>query len=237
MIGDEGFKAATEIAKTTGKAIDVGEKSGRYLAEIFQEAIAAYAGAAADSAVGFRIRNRASVAVKTEKHLSALGLDATFLTLDERAAIPLVDALSLESDDGLQDLWAAYISNAVDPVNKSIGVTALITHAISKLEPEDKAVLDRLFELDLEEMRQKPIKLRATDFSVSPEGLNFSLARFVAIGLFACDNSGSVGFAASEAHRMPCNVEIYTSIGWFQALPLLLMFKHSIMRSKLSKVG
>lgn len=52
MIGDEGFKATTEIAKTTGKAIDAGERGGRYLADVFREAIAAYAGAAADSAQG-----------------------------------------------------------------------------------------------------------------------------------------------------------------------------------------
>ena len=231
MLGDEGFKAATEVAKTTGKAIDAGEKGGRYLANIFREAIATYANAAADSAQGFRIRNRASVAIKTEKHLQALGLDESFLTIEERAAIPLVAALSLESDSDLQELWAAYISNAVDPQNTSIGITALITHAISKLEPEDKTVLDRLFALDLEEMRQKAIILQASDFPVSPEGLNFSLARFVALGLFSCDNSGSVGFAASDGHRMPCNVEVYTSIGWFQALPLLLMFKQSVMRA------
>ncbi|BCH60423.1 hypothetical protein RvVAR0630_30470 [Agrobacterium vitis] len=229
MVGEEGFKAIAEVAKTTGKAIDTGEKGGRYLAETFREAINAWAGAAADSAKGFRIRNRASVAIKTEKHLRNLGLDESFLIFEERAAIPLIDALSNESDDGLQDIWASYISNAANPKNNSIGITALITNAISKLEPEDKIVLDRLFEVDLEEMRQEPVKLKAEDFTVSSEGLNFSLTRFVALGLFSCDNSGTVGFAASESHRMPCNVEIYTEIGWFRALPLLLMFKQSVM--------
>lgn len=231
MTGDEGFKAAAEIAKTTGKAIEASEKASRYLAETFSEAINALAGAAADSAIGFRIRNRASVAIKTEKHLQALGLDRSFLQIEERAAIPLIEALSIESDDGLQDLWASYIANAANPQNTAIGVTAMITNAISKLEPEDKGVLDRLFELDLAEPQQEAMLLKPTDFNTTEESLNFSLARFVALGLFSCDNSGSVGFAADDGHKMPCNVEMYTSIGWFRALPLLLMFKQSVMRA------
>lgn len=230
MIGEEGFKAATEIAKTTSKAIDAGEKASRYFADTFSEAINALAGAAADSAIGFRIRNRASVAIKTQKHLQALGFDQDFLKIEERAAIPLIEALSIESDDGLQDMWASYIANAADPFNGTIGVTAMITNTISKLEPEDKGVLDRLFEVDLAEPLQESIKLKPSDFNTPEEALNFSLARFVALGLFSCDNSGSVGFAADDSHKMPCNLEIYTSIGWFRALPLLLMFKQSVRR-------
>ncbi|MXN48023.1 hypothetical protein GR138_22705 [Shinella kummerowiae] len=231
MIGDEGFKAAAEVAKTTGKAIEAGEKGGRYLAETFQEAIAAYAGALADSARGFRIRNRASVAIKTEKHLKSLGMDSSVLRVEERASIPLIEAVSLESDDGLQEMWANYIANAVDPSKGSIGITAIVTNVISKLEPEDKRVLDRLFEIDLAEMRRESLRLRATDFNVDEQALNFSLTRFVALGLFSCDNSGSVGYAAHEEHKMPCNLTVYSSVGWFQALPLLLMFKQSVVRA------
>lgn len=230
MIGDEGFKAAAEIAKTTGKAIDAGEKGARYLAEMFAEAVNALAGAAADSAKGFRIRNRASVAIKTQSHLQSLGLDIHFLRIENRAAVPLIEALSVESDDGLQEMWASYIANAADPHQSTIGITRMITDAISKLEPEDKTVLDRLFQLDLAELRNDSIRLSSSDFQISEEALNFSLSRFVALGLFSCDNSGSVGFAAEESHKMPCNVEINTSIGWFRALPLLLMFKQSLTR-------
>ncbi|WP_312367020.1 hypothetical protein [Ensifer sp.] len=230
MIGDEGFKAAGEIAKTTTKAIEAGEKGGSYLAKTFEDAIHALAGAAADSAAAFRIRNRASIAVKTEKHLRSLGLDKSFIAMEERAAVPLIEAFSVESNDDLQELWASYIVTAIDPNSPAIGVTAMITNVISKLEPEDKGVLDSLFELDLAEPRRESIKLKNADFNTTEESLNFSLARFVALGLFSCDNSGSVGFAADDGHKMPCNVEIYTSIGWFRALPLLLMFKQSVMR-------
>jgi hypothetical protein len=72
VMSDEGFKATGEIAKTAGKAIDAGEKGARYLVGTFREAIAALADAAADSADGFKIRNRASVVVKTQKHLQGL---------------------------------------------------------------------------------------------------------------------------------------------------------------------
>ena len=231
MVTEEAFKAVSEVAKTTSKAIDASEKGTRYLAEIFKDAITAYAGAPDDSAVGYRIRNRASVAVKTEKYLQSLGLDASFLKIEERAAVPLIEALSVESDDGLQDLWASYIANAVDPQNTAIGVTAIITNAISKLEPEDKRILDKLFDLDLAEMRREALRMKATDFQISEQSLNFTLSRFVALGLFSCDNSGSVGFAANDDHQMPCNLEIYTSIGWFRALPLLLMFKQSVSQA------
>ncbi|MER8839451.1 DUF4393 domain-containing protein [Mesorhizobium sp. M0913] len=230
MIGDEGFKAAVEIAKTTSKVIDAGEKGARYLAETFAEAVNALAGAAADSAKGFRMRNRASVAIKTQRHLQGLGLDINLLRIEDRAAVPLIESLSVESDDGLQEMWASYIANAADPHQSTIGITRIITDAIGKLEPEDKTVLDRLFLLDLAELRNTSLRLSSSDFHISEEALNFSLSRFVALGLFSRDNSGSVGFAAEKSHEMPCNVEIYTSIGWFQALPLLLMFKQSVTR-------
>ncbi|MBU2534497.1 MAG: hypothetical protein KKB37_17290 [Alphaproteobacteria bacterium] len=231
MLGDEGFKAAGEIAKTTAKAIDATEKASGYLAVTFRDAIGAIAGSAADSAVGFKIRNRASVAVKTLEHLRKLGLDASFISIEERAAFPLIEALSVESDEGLQDLWAAYISNSVDPKSSAIGVTAIITQTISKLEPEDKGVLDRLFGLDLAEPIHESIKLSSSDFNTTEESLNFSLSRFVALGLFSCDNSGSFGWAPHQGHRMPCNLEIHTGVGLFRALPLLLMFKQSVVAS------
>lgn len=233
MLSDEEAKAMQEAARLGQKGLELADNAGGYLAGTFQGAIKYLAMAAEDSAAGMFIRNRARVLHKTKAYLAELGVDKDFRPIAERNAVPLLEAISLESDESLQDVWAAYISNAMDPTKPAVTVNRQLIELIKRLEPADLPVLQRLSYEDLSQPRRKAIRLTAQDFSVSDDLLFASLTRLAALGLFAFENSGTVGWAESEDWRKPCQLEVVTSIGDFRAQPLLLVFQRSVQTNQI----
>jgi hypothetical protein len=228
VLSDEEAKAAQELAKLGQNTVAAAEKAGGYLTGTFRGAIGQLAQAAEDSAFGFRIRNAASVEKKTLTHLKKLGVESEYELIDQRNSIPLLEAIAIESDDGLQDLWAAYVANALDPKQPSVKVNRQLISVMKNLEPSDLPIIRRLCSEKLNEAVKDPIKLSAQDFSVDDASLVDSLARLAALGVFTLQNDGSVGWAAHESYRMPCQLEVTTSIGVFRAQALLLVFQQSV---------
>lgn len=228
ILSDEEAKAVQEAAKLGQKGIDAASSAGTYLTGTFRGAVRFLAMAAEDSAAGFFIRNRAAVELKTRNRLEELGVDRNFRPIGERNYVPLLEAISLEADESLQDVWAAYIANAMDPSKPEVGISRQLIEVIKRLEPEDLPVLRRLFVEDLATPRHDDIRLAAADFPVGDEGLATSLSRLAALGLFSFDSSGQVGWAAPEGWRKPCQLEIAASIGDFRAQPLLLLLQRSV---------
>jgi hypothetical protein len=228
VVSDEEAKAVQELAKLGKNTVAAAEKAGGYLTATFRGAIGHLAQAAEDSAYGFRTRNAAKVEQKTRTCLKKLGVDSEYKLIDQRNAIPLVEAIEIESDGGLQDLWAAYVANALDPKQPSVTVNRQLITVMKNLEPSDLPIIRRLCSEKLNEAVKDPIKLSAQDFSVNDANLVESLARLAALGVFTLQNDGSVGWAAHEGYRMPCQLEVTTSIGVFRAQALLLVFQQSV---------
>lgn len=228
ILSDEEAKAAQEAAKLGQKGIEAASSAGTYLTGTFRGAIKFFAMAAEDSAAGLFIRNRAAVEVKTRKRLDELGVDREFRPIGERNYVPLLEAISLEANESLQDVWAAYIANAMDPAKPEIGISRQLVEMIKRLEPEDLPVLRWLFYEDLRTPRKEAVRLTASEFPVTDEGLVTSLSRLAALGLFSFENSGSAGWAPPEDWRKPCQLEVVSSIGNFRAQPLLLILQQSI---------
>ena len=228
ILSDEEAKAAQEAAKLGQKGIEAASSAGTYLTGTFRGAIKFFAMAAEDSAAGHFIRNRAAVEVKTRKRLEELGIDREFRPIGERNYVPLLEAISLEADESLQDVWAAYIANAMDPAKPEIGISRQLIEVVKRLEPEDLPVIRRLFVEDLAMPRHKEIRLPVEEFPMDDVALVTSLSRLSAVGLFSFENSGSVGWAPPAGWSKPCQLEVTTSIGDFRAQPLLLLLQRSI---------
>lgn len=234
IFSDDEAKAAQEIAKFGQNSLDNLSKAGRYLTGTFRGAIGFLASAAEDSAHGFWIRNRAAVNSKTVARLRELGIQDEYCPIGERNEGLLLEAVSLESDENLQEIWSAYISNAMDPSQPGVSIDRYLIRVIKDLEPSDFPVIQRLSYEDLAIPRRSEIRLRVDDFSVGDGHLVTSLSRLAAIGLFTFKNSGSVGFAAQEGWEKPCQLEVETSIGNFRALPLLLVFQRYIRTKEMT---
>jgi hypothetical protein len=229
VFSDETAKAAQEVAKLGQRSLETANRAGGYFAETFKEAIGHIAAAASDSAEAFRIRNRASVLVKTKAKLAALGVTENYRAIEDRVAVPLIEAISVEGDETIQDAWAGYISNALDPDKPHITINRILIGVIRSLEPEDLPILRRIFEIDLGVPVKDAVKLIPSDFELSDAAINYTLARLLSLGLFSFSNVTALllsgGNNAGIGH--PCRVEISTSMGAYSSLPLLLLLKQA----------
>jgi Fe-S oxidoreductase len=229
VISDEEAKAAQEIAKLGQRSIDAASEAGGFFAKTFGEAIEHVSQALADKAAGYRIVNRAKVAKKTEERLEKLGVTVTNAKLiDYRNGIPLLEAISDEPNESLQDVWAAYFANALNPKNSSVTANRQLVNIIRQLEPEDLIVLDGLTLQELNELRAEHLTKKSVDFVGEEAVINRSLSRLTALGLFAFENGPDRLMAYSSGEPQPCMISIETSLGSFSAMPLLMFLKNAI---------
>lgn len=226
MISDEQAKAAQEIAKFGQKSIDAASEAGGFFAKTFGGAIEHYSQALADRAAAYRIVNRAKVAIKTQQRLKKLGV-TNFKAIDFRNGVPLLEGISDESDEKLQDVWAAYLANALNPENPSVTANRQLINIIRQLEPGDLNILAGLSSQELNQSRSDNLSKKAIDFSSEEEVLNQSLSRLTALGLFSFEN-GPDRLTLESDRAQPCRVVIETSLGEFRAMPLLMMLKNAI---------
>lgn len=237
ILSDEEAKAAQEVAKLGQQGVKAASDAGAYVAGTFRGAIRYVAMAAEDKAAGFFIRNRAAVEVKTRARLEQLGVDRDFRPIGERNYVPLLEAVSVESDETLQDVWAAYLANAMDPAKPEVTINRQMIEIIKQLEPADLPVLARVSFEELAVHRRQALRLTREDFPLEEQELAVSLSRLAAFGLFAFDNSGSVGYAPPEEWRKPCQLEIAIAMGDFRAQPLLLQLQRSVDYARPKQVG
>ena len=141
----EGAKAAQEIAKTTGKVLDVAQAGGVYLARML--------GTAPEDVVGllggdllrqYRIRNWHRVSQKTFDKLGRRGVEQ-LEPLSAKVIVPLLEAASEESDETLQDMWAELLANAMDP-KKDTSLRQIFIEALRQMEPIDALVFRKMAE-------------------------------------------------------------------------------------------
>lgn len=174
-MNEESAKAVQEVAKTGHKALEVAEKSGGWFAQFFEGGMRHLGAAFEDSMQGFRIRNRAKVLEKTHTELSRHGLLDNYRTLENRIAGPLIEAISLEDDETLQDVWARFIRNSSDPEKPKANRTLI--EVIKNLEPVDWPLIERLFSAGEK-------ALNWSDLASTEAEIIEAMDRLAAIGLF-----------------------------------------------------
>ena len=204
-------------------------KAGGYFEKYFDGFSTHLGGAAGDWMLGRRIRNMVVIMQKTDALLATAGLSSNYKKISERNAIPLIEAISIESDEGIQTMWAAYIKNALRG-SHTRGVERHLIRLIGQLEPADLPVIEVLLKQPLSTPVKTPIVLGVEDFnSVGEAELTQSLDRLAAAGLFSHDNDVShfvtLGSAASIA---PCKLKVATETAWHTATNLLLTFQEAV---------
>ena len=117
-MNDEEAKAAQEIAKATGKAIEAVQGLGGFLKDVFGSSLRELGGAFYDRAVVYRYLNWLRLLEKVE-HIHQMRRNAgKTVPIPLRYAIPILERVSLEDEESLQDMWAGLIANASDPAKR-----------------------------------------------------------------------------------------------------------------------
>ncbi len=133
-------KTIQEIANATGKTADLVKATGGFLDDLFGKTLREAGGIFTDWARYFKFRNCLIIAEKTQRDLAARDVKATLRAIPPRFTLPLLEAISLETEDDIQNLWAALLANAVDP-GRSFCLRKVFLEVLRGLEPLDVQVL------------------------------------------------------------------------------------------------
>jgi hypothetical protein len=138
-------RAAEELAKATGKAIDlvrdVGSFASKVLGTVPEDAVGFFGG---DRLHHARIRNEWRLAQRTEEIISARRVEQT-APVSPSLAIPLVHSARDESRPELQELWARLLANAMDPARAG-DLRLEFIEAVRRFHPRDALILQKMGE-------------------------------------------------------------------------------------------
>jgi hypothetical protein len=113
-MSDEYAKAVQEASKAVTKSLETAQGAGNWIERTFGGGFKHLGGAWEDKMLEFRINNRLNIIGRLKPKLDALG-PIQMRALPDRFVVPLIDACSDEDDENLQEVWANYILNAIDP--------------------------------------------------------------------------------------------------------------------------
>lgn len=142
-------KAAQEVAKTAGKAIDAGRDFGSFVSKYVEGPATQLSGMVEDKLVYMRWERQQRLMARAEQFQRELGVKAT-IPLQMKLAIPLLQSATLEDNDDLQDLWAKLLVNATK-VEGRVDVTRGMISILEHLTPFDALILDRIYSLPYEQ--------------------------------------------------------------------------------------
>lgn len=147
----EEAKAAQEIAKTAGKAIDAASKAGGFIARFVSGPLEQGVGIWEDRLRYARWERQLRLMRRAEDFLKASGLQAPTRAIPLKLAVPLLQGGSLEDDDELQDRWAALLVNAANA--DAVAVQRSYLAILEQLSPLEAKILDVIYALPYEEIR------------------------------------------------------------------------------------
>ena len=146
---DEEAKAIEEVARATGKALDLAKATGGFLDDLFGQTLRQFGGVAADWARYFRYKNFLIITGKALGILQSRGLAGKPLPIPPQFALPILEGASLEAEDEIQDLWAGLIANAADPQCR-LQIRKVFIEILRGLEPLDAQILKDLSDPKIE---------------------------------------------------------------------------------------
>ena len=145
---NETSKAIAEIAKTTGKGIELAEKVGGFISKVIGPACNQLGGIMGDWAGYFRYTNLSTIADKVERRHSRRKLQGKTIPIPPRFAIPILESASLEDDETLQDVWAKLIANSMDPHFKP-GIHPGYIEIVKQMSPDEAIILGSFLKLEI----------------------------------------------------------------------------------------
>lgn len=140
----ETAKATQEVAKTTAKALETGDKIGGFLSKVLGEPIEQAVGILGDKLKFMRWERQVRLIDKVEEINNKRKITGKEIPVSPKIFIPIMENASLEENNTLQDIWARLISSSQDE-KTSKDVRAAFIDIIKQLEDSDVIFLDKLY--------------------------------------------------------------------------------------------
>lgn len=131
-----------ETAKALRKAIEVGGESGKYIADMLGTFPKDLVGLLLGDPISYaRFRARAWYDKKVTEILKQRGIWGKTKPVSTSIALPLIETAQDEIREGLRELWARLIANAMDP-DRASSVRRNIIETVKQFEPIDALLLE-----------------------------------------------------------------------------------------------
>ncbi len=151
-------KATQEVAKTTSKALDTGEKIGGFISQYIGGSLEQAMGIFEDKLKYIRWERQQRLFLQAQKFTEDEGSKIT-RPLPIKHAIPLLSAASLEEDDFLQDIWAKLLVNFT--IEKSgIEASRVYIDILEQLSSLDVKIMNTIYSNDFEVMHHNGVATR-----------------------------------------------------------------------------
>ena len=232
----EAAKAARQIAKTTGEIVtsvpaEIG-KAGAYTASFFHQSVTDWIGLKFGDSLASR-RRLNQFELRLQEHVQKRELLDRYVPLGERSFVPLIDAVSIETDEALQDVWAAYVANAMDPDQPFASLNRQLIDVIRNLEPNDLDVFNRLKADWSDYATADRTYLKEEAFKLPPDGLAATMARLTGLGLFTFTSFNEVPWSVKRDAEEFLNIMIVIEgLGRFRPTPLFGLLYQSVWGEK-----
>ena len=141
---EETAKAAQEVAKTAGKAIDASRELGGFFSRVFGGSLEQLAGIGEDYLTVYRRTRQLRLAKRYEEIRKELSFDGEIKPVELKFGLPLIAAASIENDDQLQDLYARLLATATNPDSKIEAKRAFVS-MLQDLGPLEVLLIDLIY--------------------------------------------------------------------------------------------
>lgn len=152
----ETAKAAQELSKATGKAIDAGVKFGQFISRFTFGPLEQASGIFEDKLKYLRWERQVRLMRRAEELMREFGLEAPTRAVPLKFAIPLLQGASLEDDDEIQDMWARLLINAANATS-AVSTKRVFIEILENIGPLEAKILQTLYSLPFEKMLHKSV--------------------------------------------------------------------------------
>ena len=142
----EEAEAAKEIAKTTGKALEVVERVGSFLGRFVTPPLEQASAMVTDFLRVVRFERAVRLEQRVRDFMLERGLRGPSRSVPPTVALPLLQAGLLEDDDELQDVWANLLANAGD-ADSGVEVRRSFVSILRDLGSQEVAMLELIYRL------------------------------------------------------------------------------------------
>lgn len=212
IMSDES-KAIEEVAKTTGKAIDLGRAVGSFISKYVGGTVEQGIGIFEDKLKYIRWERQMRLMQRADEFMKSSGLQAPNKSIQLKLALPLLQAATLEENDYLQDLWAKLLVNSSNE-NSKVELIRTYIDILERLEPLDALILEKIYSLNYQETVHIGITTKHLPDSVSivngeirddanslpNEGVLLSLTNLARLGCISLSKSWGGGEIFSAVH-------------------------------------
>lgn len=148
-------EAFEETAKTVGKGIDLAKEVGGFIAPLIKGTLEQGIGIFEDKLNYARWERQIRFIKRANRIMEEYGIDEIQNPIPLKFAVPLLQGVSLEDDDDLQDLWTNLLINAVS--NKNIELKRVYIDILERISPLEAKILEKIYSLPFDLYQHKPL--------------------------------------------------------------------------------